>query len=207
MVFPTSPTVGQVFTSGSRSWVWNGSAWDSPSAINVLQVPYGLEFIRATAFTAQSSVTVNNVFSATYENYFIDITLTQNTAASDSVWTLVNGGTPAASNWGHSTLGLARTGGTLATHNAGTINAVTPYFFPTNATHQLSMKINLSYPFATTRTLSITQSIASADGFGNNHAIWSNASLDNSTSYEGFRFTASAGTMTGSIKIYGYRNE
>jgi len=34
MVFPTSPIVGQVFTSGSRSWVWNGSAWDSPSSIS-----------------------------------------------------------------------------------------------------------------------------------------------------------------------------
>jgi hypothetical protein len=34
MVFPTSPTVGQVFTSGGRSWVWNGSAWDSPARDN-----------------------------------------------------------------------------------------------------------------------------------------------------------------------------
>jgi hypothetical protein len=34
MVFPTSPIVGQVFTSGGRSWVWNGSTWDSPRSDN-----------------------------------------------------------------------------------------------------------------------------------------------------------------------------
>jgi hypothetical protein len=26
--FPNSPTVGQVFTSGTRSWVWTGTVWD-----------------------------------------------------------------------------------------------------------------------------------------------------------------------------------
>jgi hypothetical protein len=35
MVFPTSPIVGQVFTSGGRSWVWSGSTWDSPSQTGI----------------------------------------------------------------------------------------------------------------------------------------------------------------------------
>jgi hypothetical protein len=34
MIFPTSPTVGQVFINGGRSWVWSGSTWDSPSTEN-----------------------------------------------------------------------------------------------------------------------------------------------------------------------------
>jgi hypothetical protein len=75
MVFPTSPTVGQVFTSGSRSWVWNGSAWDSPSAINVLQVPYGLEFIRTVDFSGAASHSFGSdaepIFTNRYDNYKI----------------------------------------------------------------------------------------------------------------------------------------
>jgi len=39
MVFPTSPTVGQVFSSGGRSWVWTGSAWDSPRTDNLQNLP------------------------------------------------------------------------------------------------------------------------------------------------------------------------
>jgi hypothetical protein len=34
MLFPTSPAIGQVFTSGGRSWVWSGATWDSPGATN-----------------------------------------------------------------------------------------------------------------------------------------------------------------------------
>ncbi len=26
--FPSSPTLGQTYTYGSRTWVWNGSGWE-----------------------------------------------------------------------------------------------------------------------------------------------------------------------------------
>jgi hypothetical protein len=35
MVFPASPTVGQVFSSGGRSWIWTGTTWDSPSLAGI----------------------------------------------------------------------------------------------------------------------------------------------------------------------------
>ena len=34
--FPNSPTVGQVYTYQGKSWIWNGSAWDVPRALNEL---------------------------------------------------------------------------------------------------------------------------------------------------------------------------
>jgi hypothetical protein len=39
MVFPTSPVVGQVFSSGGRSWVWSGATWDSPRTDNLQNIP------------------------------------------------------------------------------------------------------------------------------------------------------------------------
>jgi hypothetical protein len=63
MVFPTSPIVGQVFTSGGRSWVWNGSTWDAPRSDNPpLAIPQGNVIInggmdiaqRGTSFTTGS---------------------------------------------------------------------------------------------------------------------------------------------------------
>jgi hypothetical protein len=54
MVFPTSPIVGQVFTSGGRSWVWNGSTWDSPRSDN----PTIQGIIRTFANTAERAAAI-----------------------------------------------------------------------------------------------------------------------------------------------------
>ena len=173
---------------------WNGSAWVSP---------FGLTHLNTTTFTAQSSVTVNNVFSASYDNYLVELDLTQNTAASDSVYTLVNGGTPAASNWGHNTLGLSNA---ASVFNSGQSNQAAPYFFPANSGVTFSAQFKIKSPFLTTRTYSFVESLTTASGFGVNHAIWSHAVLNNTTSYEGFRWSTTAGTITGTIRFYGIRN-
>ncbi len=31
LAFPSSPTVGQTYTSGTRVWTWNGTVWKLPA--------------------------------------------------------------------------------------------------------------------------------------------------------------------------------
>lgn len=57
--FPTSPTPNQIYTYGSRSWIWNGTAWDvyviTGNFVNTLN-----GFTGTVAITAGSNVTVTN---------------------------------------------------------------------------------------------------------------------------------------------------
>jgi hypothetical protein len=54
IIFPTSPTVGQVFSQGGRSWVWNGSTWDSPSNPDL-----------TTSLATKANLTGGNTFTGT----------------------------------------------------------------------------------------------------------------------------------------------
>lgn len=192
----TSPVEGQVtyLVDVDRYDHWTGSAWVSP---------FGLTLLNSTPFTAQSSVTVNNVFSATYDNYVVELYLTQNTSASDSTWTLVNGGTPAASNWAYNTLVLHSAA--TAANTSGSAVA-TPGTVPASAAANFTQRTVLFSPFRTVRTIAHSESFSTASGFGANDSRVLKAQLNNTTSYEGFRFSTTAGTITGNIRIYGVRN-
>ena len=57
--FPTSPSPNQIYTYGSRSWIWNGTAWDvyviTGNFVNTLN-----GFTGSVAITAGSNITVTN---------------------------------------------------------------------------------------------------------------------------------------------------
>ena len=192
----TSPIEGMVsyLEDVDRYDHYNGTSWFSP---------FGLTHINTTDFTAQTSVTVNNVFSAAYNNYAIELQYTQNTSAGGLTYTLVNGGTPAASNWGYNTL-LQYGLGTFASDGASA--QASPTAFATNAGETGYVDFRVKSPFLTTRSYAFAESLTTASGNGANDAKWQHAVLNNATSYEGFRITASAGTITGTLRFYGLRN-
>ena len=195
MVFPASPTVGQVFTEGGRSWVWSGSTWDAPSATNTLLAPYGLELVKTqTIGTAVTSVTVSDAFSAKYDDYLI----------------LISGGTAA----GTSILGL-RVGSqttnylqsyiysnynTSAAADAGSASTSIPYAGNVTATG-INMKVEVQGPFLPNNT----SFACGASALGSSFLGSSVAYLNNTTSYTSFTILSGVNMTGGLIKVYGYR--
>jgi hypothetical protein len=191
----TSPVEGQLsYLEDTNLYQhWDGSAWVSP---------FGLTHLNTTTFTAQTSVTINNVFSATYDNYLVEYFAVQNTAASENTFTLVNGGTPAASNWRNN--GHIIASATQYLNQGNSLAAI--YRVDCNAGESFKQSIKIMNPFKTLQTHVQRESYAGATGFGGNDARWFAGQLNNLTSYEGIRFSTSAGTVTGTVRIYGLRN-
>jgi hypothetical protein len=198
ILFPTSPTVGQVFTSGGRSWVWSGATWDSPTATNTLLAPYGLELVKSQVVgTAVSSVTVTDVFSADYDNYKI--------VASGGVATLdrefINltlGATSTDYYYAMNQVTFANVGATR------TIDDGSYFPFGVTGTNGMFGNAELFLPFQTKRTSmnGILQTNSASSGFYRVGAGF----LNNATSYTGFTLTFVDGTTTGgTIQVYGYK--
>jgi hypothetical protein len=195
---PASPYNGQVIyeTDTAKTLVWNGSGWVylATGTAN----PVGLELIKTqTIGSAVSSVTVSDVFSATYDNYKI----------------LISGGAGSTDGNIGLTLGSSATGyysaGALWDY-AGTINNVSNNNATsfsraaTLSTNAILADITLLNPFATARTgYNSFYMNASTGQYGGTLSGFHNVS----TSYTAFTLTTAAGTMTGgTIRVYGYRN-
>jgi len=193
MIFPTSPTVGQVFTSGGRSWVWSGATWDSPTATNTLLAPYGLELVKTqTIGTAVTSVTVTDAFNANYDAYKIITTGTTASEAGDV----------------HLQIGSATSGYTATIH--GTTYGATQLAYTGFSdrfgsvgwafTNGIQMNFDLHNPFLAQRTV-ISYALITDSAIFNGGGF-----LNNTSSYTGFTLTKASGTITGgTIYVYGYR--
>lgn len=159
----------------------------------------GLTFIKAqTIGTTVSSVTVTGAFSATYDNYLIQVS---------------GGVSSSAGITGQLTLGSTTTGYYMAgqyqyysntTVTGFNINNGTNFSatYSTDKTH--SGKIDLQNPFASEETVFSSVLISAATGeYQARYAGF----LNNTTSYTAFTLTPNTGTFTGgTIRVYGYQN-
>ena len=157
----------------------------------------GMVLLNTTSFSAVASQSINDVFSTTYDNYFMIADISGSTAGGMSIRMRV-GGTDTTTGYARqyvfadntSVSGARVTGlgswGALdynsTSRSTGLYTFVNPFKTVATAIHSFR---NAKYP--------ITQTVI-YDGYG----------LDNATSYTGFTLIGDAGTMTGSVSVYGY---
>jgi hypothetical protein len=152
--------------------------------------------LNTTTFTDQSSVSINNVFSATYDNYKIIMKTTHTLAAKIEFRYRVGGVDASGNNYVTQRSSEAGTSATANSRNIG--NSI--HSLGTNTDTQHFNMIELQGPFlaATSGLFYFETNGASIDTAGGEHNL--------STSYDGFTLFSSAGNMTGTLRVYGYRN-
>jgi hypothetical protein len=196
MVFPTSPTVGQVFTSGGRSWVWSGATWDSPAGQPSI-IP-GMVLLVNQTFSSGSSVQINNVFSSLYNDYLIILSNVKTSVASFCQLRLSVGGTPATASqyrinqiyWSSATLnGVQQLETGFKLSDSGTTD---------NASgHSVVTLTNPARTLPTSQHFSLYSNPSATIGVGVH---------ENSTAYDGVTIITGNTFTSGQIRIYGYRN-
>jgi hypothetical protein len=184
-------TTGQVLkkTSGTDLDV----EWGTPSS--------GLTLINTTSFSGVLSQSVNDVFSATYNNYRI-VCHINNTSAADgmNLRLRVSGADNTTSNYN-----LARVESNASAvvnrYSAGTTS------FDINSTDDggaaLGFVIDLQAPFASNRT--VGQMIVMGQSSDANYsARFGGYVFSATTSFTGYTIFVGSGTMTGSISTFAY---
>ena len=191
------PTSTDLVKNGATAIEALGDAIDA----TVFGLPSGsFTKINTTTFTTVASQSFNSVFSSTYQNYRIIFNVVGSTAT-DLRLKMRVGGTDNSASYYWLITGFRDTGGGYQASTAGDTSAAINII-----SSQLRQQIVLDIcrPFEAQET-SITGKSVGQDGTS---GIFLNPSAFHAvnTSYDGFSLIPAAGTITGTVRVYGYAN-
>ncbi len=196
---PASPYEGQVIfqKDTDQLLVWNGTAWVIPN--QTTQNPEGLELVATTTFTTTANPFINGCFSSSYQNYRVILNITGSNNSNLRLRVRSGTSTPETgavySRWGFSVLAGAVTNETSGNQTELYLGG---YYFSDPA----PFVFDLFNPNLTVNTLILPYSWSSSTGA----VFFMPGRVNNSTAYTGIELFGDAGTLTGSMRVYGYRN-
>jgi hypothetical protein len=166
----------------------------------------GLVLLNTTTFSAQSSVSINSIFSATYNSYSILLSTT-GTASASVYFRLRTGATDNTSGSYYSSGYQVQengSSGSVATAAANSY-AILQRIHSSAALVGFS-KIDIVNPFlSTTETAWGGTASYPDDGVAYNRTAMLGGRFISSTSFDGFTVYPSGGTLSGTVKVYGYK--
>lgn len=207
-LFPT-PADTDLVKNGADAIRDLGDAVDTAMNTALGTKKSGLVLLNTTSFSAVASQSINDVFSATYDNYLLVV----NAEGTDSNAQLlrlrlrVSGSDNSSNNyyWSGFNIPAGSATPTLSTFGSnGLTSSFDAAVSNSSTTGQTVTIINLFNPFATKRT-SFESRMPYTDtsipqGFHRNFQ----GQMSVTTSYTGFSLISAVGNVTGNVSVYGY---
>ena len=197
----TTPDNTDLVKDGALAIRTLGSAIDTSMNTALGTKKAGMVLLNTTSFSAVSSQSINDVFSATYTNYRIVISnLTQSASVNGVYFRLRVSGSDQASGYYNTTVYNAGSGFINSNQTNGTFMGFASIADTTNASFTT---IDLGSPFATASTTNLI-TLNTNLGAGLPTLQFTAGVYPPTTSFTGFSLVAAAGTTTGTVSVYGY---
>lgn len=199
-------TVGAKITAALYNAIINainplGQALMLPTSIAVGSGTSSLSALGKVTFTGASSVSLNGCFTATFDNYDIILDISASSASSGGGIRLRAGGTDDASA-NYVFLQAFAAGSTMT---VGTGSGQTQWGFAAAAGTEHMSKITICAPFIARAT----KAQVATDTWTTttpNAQTRSTLRMTLTNSYDGFSVIPSTGTITGTLRVYGWNN-
>jgi hypothetical protein len=158
-----------------------------------------LEYVGGATFSAQSTVNLDSVFSANYQNYKIELFTTNSSQVMLQYRLRVGGVSNTTANYSNQYL-VADSTSVLVARNTGQTIGDVGQMVLSNISF---MDITVFDPFSAAPTGMLTNTGCFAgEAYMRNQVNVMKAS----TSFDGISFIPVSGTITGTVRVYGYRN-
>jgi hypothetical protein len=176
-----------------------GDAIDTTLGVYAPSTP-GLTLINTTSFSGVTSQSINNVFSATYDNYRVVLSSGSNSNTANIDFRFrVSGADNSTSNYFMQRSIVNQTGSASASSNNGT----TSFTLSSNTAGVplVSHSMDILTPFANNFTHIFGSGFSDVSGFGTR---FYGGAFNGSTSFTGFSLINSSGNFSGTVTVYGY---
>lgn len=157
----------------------------------------GLVLIATQSFTAASTVSVDNCFTSTYENYLVAVNASGSSDQLTYMRLRASGSDNTAASYNTQSLSA-----NVSTVSTSRVSSGTTWCVGALSTNQNALSVNLYLPaVAVTTVFRALNSYASSGAYifdqSGSHSV--------ASSFDGFTVYPASGTITGSLQVYGYR--
>jgi hypothetical protein len=201
----TAFTVANAYTKSETDGVAAAAAglrMVVPTSVAVGSGTGSVDAIGNVTFSGASSVSLNGCFSSVYDNYKMIITIDSISAANALQGRLRAAGTDLSTSVYKRWYFIVRNAGTSG---FGSDTNTVIYLNDFGASRKDAFAVEIYNPFRTANQKYFTIPDAQTESSGQGWAS-SRVQVDNTTSYDGFSIIPSSGTVTGTVRVYGYKD-
>lgn len=187
-------TTGQVLSKSSGTDL--AFTWSTPST----PASPGMVYVGGSTFSSSSAVNLNNIFTSTYANYKVVFNCTGTSGGVMQIRFRVSGSDNSTSNYDWQRLSV------YGATNAPERQANQTYFLPCTINTTFSgAEVLITNPQAASKKIFLGHAIQEA-GPDSTQMFLTAGSFNTTTQFDGMSLFPSAGTITGSIRVYGLAN-